>query len=95
MINSADLPDDIELLKAIVLRQQDQNARLEKLVTDFKRALFGFFHINCIFPLAGGTHSKMIHARMEALATAKSRRLTGHKFLSTELGNNFYPATKR
>ncbi len=41
MVNPADLPDDIELLKAIVLRQQDQNARLEKLVSDFKRALFG------------------------------------------------------
>jgi len=41
MTNAADLPDDIELLKAIVLRQQDQNARLEKLVADFKRALFG------------------------------------------------------
>jgi len=41
MINPADLPDDIELLKAIVLRQQDQNARLAKLVADFKRALFG------------------------------------------------------
>jgi len=41
MINPADLPDDVELLKAIVLRQQDQNARLEKLVADFKRALFG------------------------------------------------------
>jgi len=41
MKNPVDLPDDIELLKAIVLRQQDQNARLEKLVSDFKRALFG------------------------------------------------------
>ena len=41
MINPADLPDDIKLLKAIVLRQQDQNARLAKLVADFKRALFG------------------------------------------------------
>ncbi len=41
MIDPADLPDDIELLKAIVLRQQDQNMRLEKLVADFKRALFG------------------------------------------------------
>ena len=41
MIAPADLPDDIELLKAIVLRQQDQNMRLEKLVADFKRALFG------------------------------------------------------
>ena len=41
MMNPADLPDDIELLKAIVLRQQDQNVRLEKLVSDFKRALFG------------------------------------------------------
>ena len=41
MIDPADLPDDIELLKAIVLRQQDHNMRLEKLVADFKRALFG------------------------------------------------------
>jgi len=41
MINPADLPDDIALLKAIVVRQQDQNTRLEKLVADFRRALFG------------------------------------------------------
>lgn len=40
MITPADLPDDIDVLKAIVLRQQDQNTRLEKLVADFKRALF-------------------------------------------------------
>ena len=41
MITPADFPDDIDFLKAIVLRQQDQNARLAKLVADFKRALFG------------------------------------------------------
>ena len=41
MTNPEDLPDDIDALKAIVLRQQDQNARLEKLVAGFKRALFG------------------------------------------------------
>ncbi len=41
MIDPADLPDDIELLKAIVLRKEDCIQRLEKLVADFKRALFG------------------------------------------------------
>ncbi len=55
MIATADLPDDIDALKAIILAQQEQNAaqagvidrketrivQLEKLVTDFKRALFG------------------------------------------------------
>ena len=55
MITTADLPDDIDALKAIILAQQEQNAvqagvidrketrivQLEKLVTDFKRALFG------------------------------------------------------
>lgn len=52
---AADLPDDIDALKAIILAQQEQAAvhtgviarkedrivRLEKLVADFKRALFG------------------------------------------------------
>lgn len=52
---ASDLPDDIDALKAIILAQQEQAAlhsgviarkedrivRLEKLVADFKRALFG------------------------------------------------------
>ena len=55
MSSAADLPDDIDALKAIILAQQEQAAvhtgviarkedrivRLEKLVADFKRALFG------------------------------------------------------
>jgi transposase len=55
MIATADLPDDIDALKAIILAQQEQNAihegaiarkedrifQLEKLVADYKRAMFG------------------------------------------------------
>lgn len=36
-----DLPDDIAELKAIIVKQRDQNARLEALVASFKKALFG------------------------------------------------------
>ena len=52
---TADLPDDIDALKAIIRAQQEQNAvqagvidrketriiQLEKLVADYKRAMFG------------------------------------------------------
>lgn len=38
---AANLPDDIEALKAIILAQQEQNARLEALVAAFKQAMFG------------------------------------------------------
>ncbi len=38
---ATNLPDDIEALKAIILAQQEQNARLEALVAAFKQALFG------------------------------------------------------
>ncbi|GGO59488.1 hypothetical protein GCM10011315_31600 [Roseovarius pacificus] len=38
---AANLPDDIETLKAIILAQQEQNARLEALVAAFKQAMFG------------------------------------------------------
>ena len=48
MINPADLPDDIDALKALLLASEGRNLRkqgridqLEKLVADFKRALFG------------------------------------------------------
>jgi transposase len=48
MLNSADLPDDIAALKALLvtsegrnLRKQDRIDQLERLVADFKRALFG------------------------------------------------------
>ena len=48
MINPADLPDDIDALKALLLASERRNLRkqgridqLEKLVADFKRALFG------------------------------------------------------
>jgi len=38
---TANLPDDIEALKAIILAQQEQNARLEALVAAFRQAMFG------------------------------------------------------
>lgn len=48
MLNPADLPNDIATLKALLvasegrnLRNQDRIDQLEKLVADFKRALFG------------------------------------------------------
>jgi len=48
MIDATDLPDDIGALKAMILaadereeRHIDRIAQLEKLLTDFKRALFG------------------------------------------------------
>jgi transposase len=48
MINAADLPDDIDALKAIILaadgreeRHTDRIVQLEKLLADFKRTLFG------------------------------------------------------
>jgi transposase len=48
MLNPADFPDDIAALKALLvasesrnLRKQDRIDQLEKLVADFKRALFG------------------------------------------------------
>jgi len=48
MVDTANLPDDRAALKAMIvaseernLRQQDRIDRLEKLVADFKRALFG------------------------------------------------------
>ena len=48
MIDTANLPDDVDALKAMIiasegrnLRKQDRIDHLEKLVADFKRALFG------------------------------------------------------
>lgn len=48
MTKPADLPNDIETLKALLVASEDRNLRkqdridqLEKLVADFKRALFG------------------------------------------------------
>ncbi len=41
MINVADLPEDIDVLKAIIIAQQDKNTRLELLVRAFKQAIFG------------------------------------------------------
>jgi transposase len=48
MIDTANLPDDMDVLKAMIiaaegrnLRKQDRIDQLEKLVADFKRALFG------------------------------------------------------
>lgn len=41
MTEAADLPNDIEALKAIILAQAEQNTRLEALVAAFKQALFG------------------------------------------------------
>ena len=48
MIDAADLPDDVAALKAMIIasdgreqRHQDRIVRLEKLVADFRRVLFG------------------------------------------------------
>ncbi|MCF6195125.1 MAG: IS66 family transposase [Emcibacter sp.] len=41
MINVADLPEDVDVLKAIIIAQQDKNTRLELLVRAFKQAMFG------------------------------------------------------
>jgi len=41
MIATADLPDDIDALKAMIVAQGEQNARLETLVAAFRQALFG------------------------------------------------------
>ncbi len=38
---AANLPDDVDALKAIILAQQKQNMRLEALIAAFLRALFG------------------------------------------------------
>lgn len=41
MLDTANLPDDVSALKAIILAQSEQNARLEVLVAAFKQAMFG------------------------------------------------------
>ena len=41
MIDTTNLPDDVSVLKAIILAQSEQNAHLEVLVTAFKQAMFG------------------------------------------------------
>src|SRR6056297_4144068 len=41
MIATADLPDDVDALKAMIVAQSAQNARLEALVAAFRQALFG------------------------------------------------------
>ncbi len=41
MINVANLPDNVELLKAIVIAERDRNARLEVLIAAFRQAMFG------------------------------------------------------
>ena len=41
MISTPDLPDDIATLKALLVARDDRIDRLEKLVAEFKRALFG------------------------------------------------------
>ena len=41
MTEPDNLPNDIAQLKAIIVKQQDQNDRLEALVAAFKKALFG------------------------------------------------------
>lgn len=41
MIDVANLPDNVELLKAIVIAQKDCNDRLEILIMAFKQAMFG------------------------------------------------------
>lgn len=41
MIATADLPDDIDALKAMILAQSEQNARLETLIAALRQAMFG------------------------------------------------------
>ena len=41
MIATADLPDDVSTLKAVIVAQSEQNARLETLVAALRQALFG------------------------------------------------------
>lgn len=41
MVLNANLPDDVDALKAIILAQRDYNARLEALVAAFRQAMFG------------------------------------------------------
>jgi transposase len=41
MIATTDLPDDIDALKAMIVAQGEQNARLETLVAALRKALFG------------------------------------------------------
>jgi transposase len=41
MITPADLPDDMDALKAMIVAQSEQNARLETLVAALRQALFG------------------------------------------------------
>jgi len=41
MASNPDLPTDVATLQALVIAKDDRIVRLEKLVTDFKRALFG------------------------------------------------------
>lgn len=41
MIATADLPDDVDALKAIILAQREQTARLEALVAAFRQTMFG------------------------------------------------------
>lgn len=41
MIAATDLPDDIDALKAMIVAQGEQNARLETLVAALRQALFG------------------------------------------------------
>ena len=41
MISTPDLPDDVAALKALLIARDDRIERLEKLVAEFKRALFG------------------------------------------------------
>ncbi|MEO1464551.1 MAG: IS66 family transposase [Pseudomonadota bacterium] len=41
MTNLADLPDDIDALKAIIVAMDDRNQRLEKLIEALRHAIFG------------------------------------------------------
>jgi transposase len=41
MITAAELPDDMDALKALIVAQSEQNARLEALVAALRQAMFG------------------------------------------------------
>lgn len=69
MTGLAQLPNDIDALKAVIIASEERNARkdvrierLEKLLTDFKRALFG--------AKSEKAHPDQYHLALEDIETA-------------------------
>ena len=107
MLNPADLPDDSAALKALLvasegrnLRKQDRIDQLEKLVADFKRALFGARSEKTDpeqFELALEdieTAMAAVHAEDEALDPPTSRA-TKHAIRIAERCPSICPVLKR